>query len=45
VGNGFNGFTTFFVLGDLASNILDGLVDGWLCSLIEGVAWAVAAGL
>jgi len=29
----------YFVLGDLASNILVGLVVGWLCSLIVGVGW------
>lgn len=29
----------YFVLGDLASNILVGLVVGWLCALIVGVGW------
>lgn len=29
----------YFVLGDLASNILVGLVVGWLCSLVVGVGW------
>lgn len=29
----------FFVLGDLATNILVGGVVGWLCSLIVGVGW------
>ena len=29
----------YFVLGDLVSNILVGLVAGWLCALIIGVGW------
>jgi hypothetical protein len=29
----------YFVLGDLASNILVGLVVGWLCCLIVDVGW------
>ncbi len=29
----------FFVLGDLASNVLAGAAVGWLCALIVGVGW------
>jgi len=29
----------YFILGDLASNVLVGIVVGWLCALIVGVGW------
>ncbi len=29
----------YFVLGDLASNVLVGAVVGWLCALLVGVGW------
>ena len=29
----------FFVLGDLASNVLVGLIVGWLCILVVEVGW------
>jgi hypothetical protein len=29
----------YFVLGDLLSNILVGLVAGWLCALVVGEGW------
>jgi hypothetical protein len=29
----------YFVLGDLASTVLAGVLTGWLCSLMVGVGW------
>ncbi len=29
----------YFVMGDLASNVLIGLIVGWLCAALVGVGW------
>jgi len=33
----------YFVLGDVASNVLVGAIVGWLCALIVGVGWNMVA--